>query len=592
MINYVSIRAKEIQNADSSKILYNTAKGKVFAEQLAQQFYGEQGYDSKWSENNFWWTIMALLLWDAIFAKVEGAVYCQINGEGRYLRPSEANFDGLFHSFVQLNGIPYDFFSDDFYQRRHAIIDNKFKELENSDLKVKLSSSFELHKGQNCRAIENWDRYPLADLINIMQFIPKPVVLGICSRMIKDFKSFRSGLPDLIVYKQGEFFFSEVKSKNDKVSKIQEEWNDFLSTDLEQRVDIVFVNHNELQIENLKKRDTLKESKTIKISFGQSTSQKREEAITFIKQQNDFKCSGEGKNAIYSANFNTKDIETLYKMLDLTSGWKSQVIEVDGMEVKSTILRNALYCYKQKINEHASDLWCTKTDYNEDRKNKFGCRRIYVSQFDNNRWTDFGYVDTDKGEWVFDKKKIFSEIENQIETLQFCPLFKPEKVRKVIERLPDRVNPTNNIEWGFIGTDNCTWLYNEGKWLNEYFGEKEFPGFVMMTGIVSISKKDRNQIITSNKKDKNSFTITSSPKKKKAAGCFIATAIFDSYESVEVKKLRIFRDKYLLKNYFGRLIVLIYYRIGPTFARIIGKSKVKKGFLKKCFETLIRKIPE
>jgi hypothetical protein len=593
MINIVSINSEEVLDTGSTKILYNTAKGNVFAEQLAQQFYSEQGYDSKWSENNFWWTIMALLFWDIIFAKVEGAVCCKINGEEHYLRPDDASFDKLYNSFIPLNGMPSDLFSIEFYQRRRSIIENKFKELKNSDLIEKLKVSYNSHKGQNCRLIEKWDRFSLDEMINIMQFIPKEVLLGIFKRMIQDFRSLRSGLPDLIVYKQGEFFFSEVKSKKDKLSKNQEEWNDYLSSDLNQRVDIVYINHSEHDIEKLKKRDALKESKEIRISFGQSSSKKREEAIEFIKKQSDFSCSGEGKDAIYSATFNTKDLESLFKVLDLTSGWKSKHIEIDGVEVESTVLRNALYCYEEKVSKHVSDLWCTKIETWEGvKKTKYGCRRIYLNQTNENRWDNFGYVDTDKGEWVFDKNKLLLEIGEQIGILQYCPVFNPEKVRKVIDKLPDRVNPINNIDWGFIGTDNTNWIYHEGKWLNSIWGEKEFPGFIMMTGIINLNKNELDQIINKSKKDINTVSTLSSKTQQKKTGCFIATAVFDSYESIEVKQLRILRDKYLLKSFFGRLTVSTYYRIGPTLAIIIGKSNLIKYFIKKCLKIIIQKISE
>ena len=593
MINYVSINAEEVQDTKSSKLLFKTASGNVFAEQFAQQYYREQGYDSNWSENNFWWTIIALLFWDIIFAKIEGAVCYKINGEERYLRPDDPSFDKLYNTFIPLNGMPSDLFSNEFYQRRRSILENKFKELESSDLIEKLKVSYNSHKGQNCRLIEKWDRYSLNEMINIMQYIPKEVPLGISKRMLQDFHSLRSGLPDLIVYKQGDFFFAEIKSKKDKLSKNQEEWNGYLSSDLNQRVDVVFINRDEHDVEKLKKRDATRDNKEIKISFGQSSSKKREEAIEFIKNQNDFRCSGEGKEAIYSATFNTKDLESLFKMLDLTSGWKSKHIVIDGAEVESTVIRNALSCYQEKINKHVSDLWCTKIDnWDGIKKAKYGCRRIYLDQTDENAWTKFGFIDTDKGEWVFDKKKLLLEIEEQIGILQYCPIFNPEKVRKVIDKLPDRINPTNNVDWGFIGTDNTNWIYHENKWLNSIWGEKDFPGFVMMTGIINLNKNELNRIINKSKNDINTFSTQKPQAQQKKAACFIATAVFNSYESIEVKQLRIFRDKYLLKSFFGRLIVLMYYRIGPSLVKFVRKSSLIESILKRFLISVIRIIPK
>lgn len=71
--------------------------------------------------------------------------------------------------------------------------------------------------------------------------------------------------------------------------------------------------------------------------------------------------------------------------------------------------------------------------------------------------------------------------------------------------------------------------------------------------------------------------------KKKSEGCYIATAIYGSYNAPEVLKLRQFRDKVLSKNLAGRLFIKLYYLISPKIANRLGNttciSRIVKGAL-------------
>ena len=58
----------------------------------------------------------------------------------------------------------------------------------------------------------------------------------------------------------------------------------------------------------------------------------------------------------------------------------------------------------------------------------------------------------------------------------------------------------------------------------------------------------------------------------KGGGCYIATAIYGSYDCPQVWILRRFRDRYLLKSNFGTLFVKVYYFISPKLVKKFGKS--------------------
>ena len=65
------------------------------------------------------------------------------------------------------------------------------------------------------------------------------------------------------------------------------------------------------------------------------------------------------------------------------------------------------------------------------------------------------------------------------------------------------------------------------------------------------------------------------PSEKKAP-CFIATAAYSSPNHPHVRILRDFRDRYLMPNKVGRVLVYFYYKYSPFIAELITKNKVLK----------------
>ena len=72
--------------------------------------------------------------------------------------------------------------------------------------------------------------------------------------------------------------------------------------------------------------------------------------------------------------------------------------------------------------------------------------------------------------------------------------------------------------------------------------------------------------------------------------CYIATAVYGSYDAPEVKVLRKFRDTKLLRSFFGRLFVKIYYCISPFLVRTLYKAKIVNKISKKILDYIVNSI--
>lgn len=232
---FTNIQADEISSR--GKIRYNHNSGEVFVEELAMDYYKSRGMNALWTENHYWWFIYGLLFWDIIFMKSEHCMNIPLN------HPEfDYNYNMLKNNVIDM---PYDFFRDTFYVDRIDAIKSRFDELRNSDISEEIKKSYNSHYNKRCRAIEDWNKYSLDELLIAPTHLHNEQLLSIMERLIKNFNEYRPGLPDLLIYTDKELFLVEVKSRNDTLSNRQIEWHEYLLTNSKINVVIFTVNKTE-----------------------------------------------------------------------------------------------------------------------------------------------------------------------------------------------------------------------------------------------------------------------------------------------------------------------------------------------------------
>lgn len=70
---------------------------------------------------------------------------------------------------------------------------------------------------------------------------------------------------------------------------------------------------------------------------------------------------------------------------------------------------------------------------------------------------------------------------------------------------------------------------------------------------------------------------------KPKSGCYVATAVYGSYDCPEVWVLRRYRDQVLAKSVPGRMFIRTYYATSPTLVKMFGE----KGYFKKGLKPIL-----
>lgn len=97
-------------------------------------------------------------------------------------------------------------------------------------------------------------------------------------------------------------------------------------------------------------------------------------------------------------------------------------------------------------------------------------------------------------------------------------------------------------------------------------------------------------------RERNSYNSGSSyqnsSQSAKSGGCYVATAIYGSYDCPQVWTLRRFRDYKLASTWYGRLFIRAYYAVSPTVVKLFGRTEWFNRFWKARLDTMVTALRE
>lgn len=153
-------------------------------------------------ENAFSCGLFGLALWDILFAPVKGA------------------FDHPFQT------APSDMYQPEFSQRRRVLINERLATLKAGDVSV-LGRHFHSKRG----IANDWVNWALWDeqvFAALFPYLNGPFVASLVERLLQDLRARRSGFPDLVLIRDAQLVFIEVKGPGDRLADHQKDWLSWL----------------------------------------------------------------------------------------------------------------------------------------------------------------------------------------------------------------------------------------------------------------------------------------------------------------------------------------------------------------------------
>ena len=80
------------------------------------------------------------------------------------------------------------------------------------------------------------------------------------------------------------------------------------------------------------------------------------------------------------------------------------------------------------------------------------------------------------------------------------------------------------------------------------------------------------------------------PTEEKTGGCYVATAVYGSYDCPEVWTLRRYRDNTLSRHIFGRIFIRFYYAVSPFCVRLLGNTRWFQEFGRRFLNRIVARL--
>lgn len=83
-----------------------------------------------------------------------------------------------------------------------------------------------------------------------------------------------------------------------------------------------------------------------------------------------------------------------------------------------------------------------------------------------------------------------------------------------------------------------------------------------------------------------------SESKSSSKGCYVATAVYGSYDCPQVWTLRRYRDNHLALTWYGRAFIYTYYAISPTIVKWFGHTEWFKNMWRRKLDRMVKNLQD
>lgn len=146
-------------------------------------------------------------------------------------------------------------------------------------------------------------------------------------------------------------------------------------------------------------------------------------------------------------------------------------------------------------------------------------------------------------------------------------------------------------------------LYLCGDYIIEFFGDDYGKNYAVPCWKIGIEEHNILMPSFSNKEINKNIIEEYAGKIKKydssyqmpqinTGGCYVATAVYGSYDCPQVWTLRRFRDYTLAETWYGRAFIHTYYAISPTIVKWFGKTEWFKKMWRGKLDKMVNKLNE
>ena len=196
-----------------------------------------------------------------------------------------------------------------------------------------------------------------------------------------------------------------------------------------------------------------------------------------------------------------------------------------------------------------------------------------VSAYQNDILTDYWGTTRHPSEYDWNEYKLRSM--KAVSLLEYAIGLSDDDDQADIQRYKNIIVILQDVE------PSGSYTYSNGSWSKEYVNTKEFK-----QQLIDKMMECHRKI----KEIEPSYEIPAAP--TPSSGCYVATAVYGSYDCPEVWTLRRYRDYDLAETWYGRAFIRTYYAISPTLVKRFGHTDWFKKMWRGKLDRMVKNLQD